>query len=125
MVEVGALPSLRDRSVQEWIRLVWPNTFDKPRRVVLIVVEDWVEWLWTADLDLAVCAAGDLDDEIDDLLVAVLGVERDVVPEGDWFAVVLEPDSPFLRVLEGTRSCQGSIYTRVFGAPTVLRLRAS
>lgn len=107
MVEIRALPCLGDRSIQEWIRLVRPDTLDKPGRVILFVMEDGIQWLRAPDFDLAVCPAGDLDDEVDDLLVAVFGVERHVVPEGDWLAVVLEPDAPFLVLLVGVRPYTG------------------
>jgi hypothetical protein len=42
VVKVGALPSLRDGSVVERVRLVRPNTLDKTRLFLLVIVEDRV-----------------------------------------------------------------------------------
>ena len=52
--------------------------------------------LITFDLNLAISPARDLDDEVDDAVVQWVGVERDVVPEGDGVSVLLEVDSPVL-----------------------------
>lgn len=126
VLEVGRLPGLRDGAVEEGVALVGPDALDEARGVVAVVVEDGVQGLLAADLDLAVLPARDLDDKVDDLLVARVRVQRDVMPEGDGLAVLLEPDAPVLgacqwRGLDGG----GRARTRVLGAPTVLRLRAS
>jgi hypothetical protein len=47
-------------------------------------------------LNFSVGPAGDFDVEADDLGFGLVGVERDVVPEGDGLAVLLKPDTPVL-----------------------------
>jgi hypothetical protein len=78
---------------------VRPDGLDVPREAVAVVVEDRVQGLVALDFDLAVRPARDLDDEVDYLFVGFVRVEGDVVPEGDWGAVLFEPDAPFLGIL--------------------------
>ena len=61
-----------------------------------LLTEDGIQWLRTADLDLAVLPTGDFDDDVDDAGLAGVWVQWHVVPEGDGLAFVLEPDSPVL-----------------------------
>lgn len=42
MVVVGALPSLGDGTIVERVRLVRPDTLNKARLVLLVIVEDGV-----------------------------------------------------------------------------------
>lgn len=84
--------------------------------------------LLSPDLDLGVLPLRHLDDKVDNALIILVGVQRDIVPERDRVAAFLEPYSP---VLSGGVSCSiGSareprvVRTRVFRAPTVLKLRS-
>jgi hypothetical protein len=78
---------------------VRPDGLDVAGEAIALVVEDRVQGLVALDFDLAVCPAGDFDDEVDYLFVGFVGVEGDVVPEGDGGAVLFEPDAPFLDIL--------------------------
>jgi hypothetical protein len=118
-----------------------PDALDVARGAVALVVKDWIERLRPANLDLPVCITGDLDDEVDDLPVGRVRVERDVVPEGDGLLVVFEPDAPVLSCVR-VILFQFSLFslflsfffffgewletarTSVLRAPTVLRLSA-
>ena len=42
VVKVGTLPSLGDRSIVEWVRLVRPDTLNETRGILLVVMEDGV-----------------------------------------------------------------------------------
>ena len=97
MVEVGAFPSLRNGAVQEGVGLVGENALNVARLAVAVVVEDRVEGFLAVDLYLAILPARDFDDEVDDIFVRFVCVERYIVPEGDGMAILLEPDTPVLR----------------------------
>lgn len=96
MIKVRAFPGLGNGAVHEWVRLERENALDEARLALAIVVEDRVEGFLTVNFDLAVLPARNLDDEVDDILVAFVWVEGDVMPERDGIAVLLKPNAPFL-----------------------------
>lgn len=97
---VRVFPRLGDGAVVERVRLVRPDAVHEARRIVFFVVEDGVEGLVTLGLDLGVGPARDLGVVVNDGLVVGVGVQGDVMPEGDGIAVLFEPDTPILYVSE-------------------------
>lgn len=61
--------------------------------------------LFALNLNLAIRPARDLNHSIDDGGVVLVGVERDIVPEGDRVALVQQPDSP-VKSVAGTDFAQ-------------------
>ena len=53
-------------------------------------------WFSALDLNLAIGPTRDLDDHVDDAVIARDGENGDIVPKGDDLAVLLKPDSPVL-----------------------------
>lgn len=47
-------------------------------------------------LDLAICPSRNFDVKVDNVVLLLVGIKRDVMPEGDDFAILLEPDAPIL-----------------------------
>lgn len=47
-------------------------------------------------LDLAICPSRDFDIEIDNVVLLLVGIKRNIVPERDNFTILLEPDAPIL-----------------------------
>lgn len=124
MVVVRVLPGLRDGAVVEGVRLVRPDAVHEARSVVFVVVEDGVQRLIALGLDLGVGPTGDLGVVVDDALVLGVGVEGDIVPEGDGVAVLLEPDAPILDWSAQYPRREGDIHTMVFLAPTSRSVRS-
>lgn len=104
MVKVGTLPSLRDGSVVERVRLVRPDTLDKTRLVLLIVVENGVCYLLAVEsdvgaspterfvatgLDLAIGPSRDLNNVAHDAVVALFRVQGNIVPKGNRLTILL------------------------------------
>lgn len=56
------------------------------------------EGLAALGLDLAVSPSRDLDDVAHDAVVALLGVQGNIVPEGDGLAILFQPHTPFLLI---------------------------
>lgn len=128
MLVVGALPSLGDGSIVERVRLVRPDALNKARLVLLVIVEDrvysgsaigssvnWLrrltERLAALGLDLAVSPSRDLDDVAHDAVVALLGVQGNIVPKGDRLAILFQPHTPFLLIVNIIlRSCRRDRY---------------
>jgi hypothetical protein len=54
------------------------------------------QWLFPLDFDLAVGPTWDLHHEIDHVLLACVGIEWDVMPEGGRLTISFEPDAPVL-----------------------------
>lgn len=82
------------RPIHKRITPMRPHTLHKPRSSLAIVVENRRQRLFALDLDFPICPARDFDNGIDDGGVVLVGVERDVVPEGDGVTFVKQPDSP-------------------------------
>lgn len=131
MLEIRRLPRLGDGSIQKWIRLVRPHTLNEARRAVALVVEDGVQGFLAANLNLGVFPARNLDDKVDNLLIVLVRVQGDVVPEGDGMAVFLEPYAPILMkrqyrsIADEEKNSKRRERTSVLRPPTVRRERAS
>lgn len=112
---VRALPRLGNGAIVEGVCLVRPDRVDESRLLLLIVMEDWVfpfsqldvlsykkavvnhtQRLITLGLNLATSPSRNFGVEVDDGLVLGVGVKRNIVPEGDWVAILLEPNTPVL-----------------------------
>lgn len=50
-------------------------------------------------LDLAISPSRNLDDVAHDAVVALLGVQGNIVPEGDGLAILFQPHTPFLLIV--------------------------
>jgi hypothetical protein len=90
----------------------------------------WIEptqGLGALSLDFGVSPTRNLNVVVDDLLVVLVGVQGDVVPEGNGVAILLKPDAPILECVSHgmyETTCQW-LLTNVFRAPTSLRLTES
>lgn len=47
-------------------------------------------------LNLAICPSRNFDIKIDNVVLLLVGIKRNVVPEGNDFTILLEPDAPIL-----------------------------
>ena len=52
--------------------------------------------LIAAGLNLAVCPSGNLNNVAHDAIVALLRVQRNIVPEGNRLPIFLQPNTPVL-----------------------------
>lgn len=73
-----------------------PHTLYEARCSFLLVVKDRIQRFWPASLNFTVRPPWYLYNKIDDLFVAWVRVEGDVVPEGDWLVTVQEIHPPIL-----------------------------
>lgn len=116
VVKVGALPRLGDGPVKKGVALVRPHILHKAHSVILIVMEDGVcervsetspgeqgglgvehtQWLLALDFNLAIGPSRDFHHHVDDLVVLLVGVYRDIVPERDGLPVTQKPEPPVL-----------------------------
>lgn len=99
MLEVGAFPCLRDRTVQKGVRLVRPHVLDVSRASIPRVVKNGVlkvtiisvrsmqyllgltHWLIPRHLNLGVLPPRNLNDDVDDLPVILIRPCWNVVPK--------------------------------------------
>ena len=76
------------RPINKRITPMRPNTLDKPRFIIPVIMEDWCQRLFALNLDLAIRPAWDLNNGVDDSGIVLIGIERDIVPERDRVAFV-------------------------------------
>jgi len=92
----GILPGLGESTVVPDVTVVGETVADETELALLDILLDRVELLVLGDLELGVTPAGDLDNHVVDVL-GLVGVERNIVEQGDGGAVFLDVDA----VLEG------------------------
>lgn len=59
----------------------------------------FTEGLAALGLDLAISPSRDLDNVAHDAVVALLRVQGNIVPEGDGLAILFQPHTPFLLIV--------------------------
>lgn len=82
--------------------------------------------LLSPDLNLCILPPRDLNYKVDDPLITLIGVKRNIVPERNRISRLFEPDPPVLKLYEHYSLPEGSAsLTKVFRAPTVRRLKSA